>query len=231
MITVPNGADIEEFLNLHRSTRVLEELQTNGPILLYVGRIDWNKQVGKIVEAMPTILMDFPSARLVIVGPDYANYTPQLHDLGKKLMVEDSLVMTHDVPRRKLLEYYSVADAFILPSSYEGFGLSMLEAMCSGIPVIASPVGGPGDILKDRTNALLLKEISPAEISKQVRIVLTNRSLKEEIVKNARELVETTYTWKKVVDQLEEIYTQTITEGERKFSPRHSVLKAYSNEL
>jgi glycosyltransferase involved in cell wall biosynthesis len=126
--------------------------------------------------------------------------------------VEDSLVITGNVPREKLLEFYSVANVFVLPSSYEGFGLSMLEAMCCRIPVIASPSGGPGDILSDRTHALLLKESSPDEISRLVRAVLTDYSLREELVKNAFELVETKYTWKIVVDQLEKVYGRTIKE-------------------
>jgi glycosyltransferase involved in cell wall biosynthesis len=212
MVTVPNGARVEEYFDLPRSTRILEQLHTDGPILLYVGRIDWNKQVDKIVEALPSVLKDFPSAKLLVVGPDYANCADQLETLAKNLGVENSLVITRGVSRRMLMEYYSVSEVFILPSSYEGFGLSMLEAMCSRIPVIISPSGGPGDILKDRTNALFLKNVNATEISEQVHEILTNRSLRSKIVKNALELVENNYTWEKVVDRLEMVYNQTIAE-------------------
>jgi len=210
IVTVPNGVNVEDYVNPQRSNKILKQLNTDGPILLYVGRIDWNKQVDKIVEAMPTILKEFPSSKLVVVGPDYANCVKGLHEISEKLKVEHSLVITHDVPRQTLLEYYSVANVFILPSSYEGFGLSMLEAMCSRIPVIVSPSGGPGDILKDRTDALFLKEVSSAEISRQVHTVLTDHQLKETIVNNAFELVKTKYTWKNVVNQLETTYEQAI---------------------
>lgn len=209
---VPNGVNVEEYAILRRSKWILDELHSDGPILLYVGRIDWNKRVDKIVEALPAILKDFPSAKLVVVGPDYANCVSELLDLSKRLKVEDSLVITGNVPREKLLEFYSVADVFLLPSSYEGFGLSMLEAICSRIPVIASPSGGPGDILSDRTHALLLKEPSSKEISMSVHAVLTDSSLREKLTKNAFELVKAKYTWKSVVDKLERIYEQTISE-------------------
>ncbi len=214
MITVPNGIDLEEFANLHRETGTMMGLNTNGPVLLYVGRIDWNKQVDKIIEAMPMILRTFPSAKLAIVGPDYANYTRKLDALGKKLGLENSVIITHDVPRRKLLQYYSIADAFVLPSSYEGFGLSMLEAMGCGVPVIVSPAGGPGDILKNKVNALFLKEVSPSEIAEQVCQVLTDNSLRLKITGNARQLIKENYTWKKVVDQLERVYLRAIRERE-----------------
>lgn len=212
IVIVPNGVNVEEYTSLHRSKTILDRLHTNGPILLYVGRIDWNKRVDRIVEALPSILKEFPLAKLVVVGPDYANYADQLQEVAKRLNVEDSLVITGNVQRQTLLEFYSVADVFILPSSYEGFGLSMLEAMCSGIPVIASPTGGPGDILNHGTHALLLKEPSPNEISGQIHAILTDTSLRNKLVKNALELIKTKYTWKGAVDQLERIYNQTITE-------------------
>jgi glycosyltransferase involved in cell wall biosynthesis len=168
--------------------------------------------VDKIVGALPAILKDFPSAKLVVVGPDYSNCVNELWNISEKLEVKDSLVITGNISRERLLDFYSVANVFLLPSSYEGFGLSMLEAMCSKIPVIASPSGGPGDILKDRTHALLLKESNSYEISRLVHELLTDQSLKEALVKNALELVETKYTWKNVVNHLEVVYGRTIAE-------------------
>ncbi len=212
IVIVPNGVNIDEYMNLQRSKKILDELGSDGPVLLYIGRIDWNKRLEKVVESMPLILKEFPSAKFVIVGPDYAKYANELLDLAKKLKVEHSLVITGKVSRKKLLEFYSVANVFLLPSSYEGFGLSMLEAISSKIPVIASPSGGPGDILTHGVNALLLKECTPEEIFKSVYAVLTDQELRETLVKNAFEVVKKKYTWKSVVDELELIYKQFITE-------------------
>jgi glycosyltransferase involved in cell wall biosynthesis len=209
IVTVPNGVNVEEYACLQHRTRILEELKTEGPVLLYVGRIDWNKRVETIIEAMPAILKDFPHAKFVAVGPDYNNYVDKLSTIAKKLAVGRSVVISGSVSREKLLEFYSAADAFLLPSSYEGFGLSMLEAMSSKVPVIASPYGGPGDILMHRVNAWLLKETSPKEISKSVYAVLTNCRLREGLIENAFELVKR-YTWKNVVNELEIIYEQAI---------------------
>lgn len=209
---VPNGVNIDEYTNLQQSKKILDELGSDGPLLLYVGRIDWNKRLEKVVEAMPLILKEFPSAKFVIVGPDYAKYTNQLLDLAEKLKVKHSLVITGRVPRKKLLEFYSVANVFLLPSSYEGFGLSMLEAMSSKIPVIASPSGGPGDILTQGVHALLLKKATPDEIFKSVYAVLTDQQLRETLVKNAFEVVKEKYAWKSVVDELELIYKRVMRE-------------------
>jgi glycosyltransferase involved in cell wall biosynthesis len=208
IVIVPNGVNVETYRNLQRNAKVLKELDSQGPILIYVGRLDWNKRVEKIVESMPKILKNFPSAKLVVIGPDYANCSVALLDLGRKLGVERSLVMTGKVSAERLLELYSVADVFIMPSSYEGFGLSMLEAMICRIPVIVSPAGGPGDILSHGVNSWFLEHATPEEISESVLSVLANRQLREKIVKNAFELIKARYTWEKVVDELEKNYTE-----------------------
>ncbi len=209
---VPNGVNLEEFANIKQKyeQKAMEELNANGPTLLYVGRIDWNKRIEKVVEAMPLILKKFPSAKFVIVGPDYANYANKLRQLGEKLGVKHTLVIKGGVPRENLLALYSIADVFLLPSSYEGFGISLLEAMGSKIPVIASPSGGPCDILAHGVHAWLLKEASAIEISEAVNLVLTDKKLRGKIVQNAFELVEKRYTWKSVVDKLELVYEQVI---------------------
>ncbi|MEM3673144.1 MAG: glycosyltransferase family 4 protein [Candidatus Bathyarchaeia archaeon] len=209
---VPNGVNLEDFANIGRKDKqkVIEELNANGPMLLYVGRIDWNKRIEKVVEAMPLILKKFSSAKFVIVGPDYANYANKLRQFGEKLGVEHALIIKGSVPRKKLLALYSIADVFLMPSSYEGFGISLLEAMGSKIPVIASPGGGPSDILTHGVNAWLLKEASAIEIFKAVNLILTDKKMRENIVQNAFELVEKRYTWENVVDKLELVYKQAI---------------------
>jgi glycosyltransferase involved in cell wall biosynthesis len=209
---VPNGVNTEEYAH-ERSQKILNELGSGGPILLYVGRIDWNKQVDKVIESMPLILKEFPSAKFVVVGPDYANLSSTLLGLASRLGVKHSLVMAGKVSASKLKEFYSSADIFVLPSSYEGFGLSMLEAMASRIPVVVSSFGGPGDILKHRVHAWLLQSVTPDEIVRSVHEILTDRHLRETLVDNAFELIKRKYTWEKVVDKLELIYSQAISKS------------------
>jgi glycosyltransferase involved in cell wall biosynthesis len=205
---IPNGVCEEEYVHLRKSKEILDEVESNGPILLYVGRIDWNKQVDKVIEAMPLILKSFPSAKFVIIGPDYANYSGELSRLASRTGVKQAVVMAGRVTAERLREFYSAADIFLLPSSYEGFGLSMIEAMISKIPVIASSAGGPGDILDHGVHAWLMEAVTPEKIAESVRILLTDQQLRENLVKNAFELVKEKYTWERVVDKLEVVYDQ-----------------------
>ncbi|MEM3719100.1 MAG: glycosyltransferase family 4 protein [Candidatus Bathyarchaeia archaeon] len=207
---LPNGISLEEFKAIRRKNYKTLKDKYGSPLLLYVGRIDWNKRLEKIVEAMPLILKNFPSAKLMIVGPDYANHADQLKRLGRKLGVDPALIITGAVPREKLLSFYSIADVFILPSLYEGFGISLLEAMMSQVPVVASPFGGPGDILTHRVNAWLLNGEDETEIFEAVNSILSDGNLRETIVQNALKLVKSRYTWEKIVDELELIYIQVV---------------------
>jgi glycosyltransferase involved in cell wall biosynthesis len=205
---VPNGVSMEEFETLERSKESFRDSDPEGPVLLFVGRIDWNKQIEKLVESMPLVLKTFQHAKLVIVGPDYANCANQLLRLAEQLKVKNSLVVTGKVSADELKRFYSAADVFLLPSSYEGFGLSMIEAMASKIPVIASSAGGPGDILKHGVHAWLLENVTPESVYRAVRTVLANQSLRETLVSNGFSLVKEEYTWEKVAGKLEQVYEQ-----------------------
>ena len=212
VVIVPNGVSASEYRGSGKNARILSMPGSSSPILLYVGRLDWNKQLEKVVDALPSILKEFPFAKFVVVGPDYSNYGASLSNQSRKLGVERSLVLTGRVSTKELGGFYAAADVFILPSSYEGFGLSMLEAMVNKVPVIASSSGGPGDILRHGVHAWLLNDVTPDQISKSVHAVLTNQQLRESLIKNALELVEKKYTWERVVDQLESIYDRLTSE-------------------
>ncbi|MEM3442682.1 MAG: glycosyltransferase family 4 protein, partial [Candidatus Bathyarchaeia archaeon] len=204
---VGNGVDLEEFEKIQEGEGLSNQLDFSGsPIILYVGRIDWNKRIDKVVHAMPLILDEFPSAKFVIVGPDYSNYAKNLLDLAKRLNVENSIIITGRVSREKLRKFYSVADVFMLPSSYEGFGISLLEAMASKIPVIVYPSGGPSDFLRHCSNAWFLKSVEPHEIFTAVCTLLTRHDLRIKLVDSAFELVRKYYTWKAIARRLESIY-------------------------
>ena len=208
---VPNGVCVDEYADLKKS-KVKQEPGFANPMLLSVGRIDWNKQLDKVIDAMPLILRSFPSAKFVIVGPDYAKFSGRLSQLANKTGVDHALVMTGKVTAERLRELYSAADIFLLPSSYEGFGLSMIDAMISRVPVIASSVGGPGDILDHGVHAWLMDTVTPEKIAESVRVLMTDQRLRESIVNNAFDLVKDRFTWEKVVDKLEIVYSQAAGE-------------------
>jgi len=211
VVIIPNGVDIIKYGKVRLSNNVRKGSNSDAHILLYVGRIDWNKGLERVVEALPIIIKEFGRTRFLMVGPDYAGHSKNLLCLARKLGVHNSIFMTGRVSEEELLLYYSMADIFVFPSIYEGLSLSLLEAMASHIPIISSKSGGTGDILVDGVHALLLDDCSSQEIFNNVSTLLREPKLAKRLQKNAFDLVSKKYTWKAVVDKLESIYEELIT--------------------
>jgi glycosyltransferase involved in cell wall biosynthesis len=210
-VIVENGVDVTKYKETFDSKTLKKKHGFLSPVLLYVGRIAWHKNLEQIIQALPLIKKEFNNVKFLIVGPDYENGLANLLRLAKELGVEDSIVAKGAVSETQLHLFYSIADAFILPSIYEGLSLSMLEAMANKVPLIVRSSAGISSILTHGVNALVLKSNDPHEISSSVCLLLNNSELREKIRQNAYNLILHKYTWKTAVDKLESIYKELIS--------------------
>jgi glycogen(starch) synthase len=208
VVIIPNGVDTAKYEKVRLNSNVRKRSNSDERVLLYVGRIDWNKGLEKVVEALPMIIKEFGRTRFLIVGPDYAGYSENLLYLARKLRVYNSIVMTGRVSEEELLLYYSMADIFVFPSIYEGLSLSLLEAMAGYIPVVSSKSGGTGDVLVNGVHALLLDDCSPQKIFTHVSTLLHEPKLAKKLQENAFDLVYKKYSWKNVVNKIETLYNE-----------------------
>ncbi len=116
--------------------------------LLYVGMIEPRKNLPTLLQAYATIADQMPDHRLVVVGPKGWMVENILQQTGR-LNISDKVHFTGYVERADLPGIYNMADVFIYPSVYEGFGLPVLEAMACGTPVITSNVSSMPEIVGD----------------------------------------------------------------------------------
>ena len=136
---VPNGLDASHFrVGIDVST--VKRKYELAPYLLYVGNILPHKNLRRLLQAFASIAKKV-SHKLVIVGKKDYRYHPALEAEAKALGIEERVFFLDYVPSEELPALYAGAEAFILSSLYEGFGLPVLEAMACGTPVIASRVG------------------------------------------------------------------------------------------
>lgn len=208
IVLVPNGVDVNRYNRALQCSEKISKDELGGPVLLYVGRLDWNKGLERIIEALPALTKSFGHIKLLIVGPDYHGHSKNLRALTRELGVSDSVVMTGEVLEEQKLYYYSIADVFVLPAIYEGLSLSLLEAMASGLPIVVTKSGGPGDILVGGVHALLMNDCSAKEISGLVSMILSDSKLAKRIGRNAFDLVSKEFSWDKVVDKIEALYSE-----------------------
>jgi glycosyltransferase involved in cell wall biosynthesis len=145
-------------------------------LLLYVGRLAPEKGIG----GLKAVLDQIPGLRLAIVGDG-----PARRDLEREF-AETPTVFTGVRRGRDLAAAYASADAFVFPSTTETLGLSMLEALASGLPVIAARTGATGEVVSDGENGILYEPGSPESLVSAVRKIVSDEDLRSSLARNAR---------------------------------------------
>ena len=167
---VPNAIDLSEWEDLPpRSEFERMFPETAGrPIVLFAGRINWLKNIPKLVRALA--LVERKDLALVLAGPDNEGHGAELRALARELGVKERLVFTGMLDRPRLRAAYAAADVFVLPSHRENFGMSAAEAMACGVPVVLT---SGVDIARDVADAGAgLVANSAEEIAEAIRRLL-----------------------------------------------------------
>ncbi len=194
--TIYNGVNLLQFSlknrkNIKYEIRRKYKMRTNEKIMLFVGNPFSRKGLKFLIESLPFI----KNAKLIIIGRD--NINPYL-ELAEKLKVRDKIIYIEFVD--KISEYFAAADIFVFPTLYEPFGLVILEAMASGLPVITSRTAGAAELIEDGKEGLLLDDpASPKEIAEKVNYLIDN-NLINRIGRNARKKTEK-YTWERTAKE------------------------------
>ncbi len=179
---IPCGVDTELFQPMARAAaKDLLELGPE-PLLLYVGRLDPIKGLKTLLEAMHAV--DPPTALLVVGGDqdDSArSHGAWLKRHGAALGIDGRVRFLGPQPQRRLRLFYAAAEATVMPSSYESFGMVALEAMACGSPVVASRVGGLTTTVKDGATGLLVPEGDAAALGAALRRLLGDPDLRERL--------------------------------------------------
>lgn len=212
---VPMGVDTDLFSKKpHDVASLKRKFNIQGPVILFVGRlIDW-KGTAYLINAMPAVIRLFPAAKALIIGS--GPLKDELLILTETLDLRGHVIFIDAVAQEELVSFYSMADVFVLPSivnekgETEGLGVVALEAMACGLPVIGSDVGGIPDIIRDEETGLLVRQKDSADLGHQLIRLLTDETLRKKVVGNARNLIETQFSWAFVADRFIEIYRDVL---------------------
>ncbi|MEK3899648.1 MULTISPECIES: glycosyltransferase family 4 protein [unclassified Paenibacillus] len=205
---VPLGADLSRFTPASAQEkarlRTLHGLGT-GFTVLFVGRVIPRKGVPVLLRAMHRLNRHMP-ARLLIAGKGKPPYLRQLRVLARRLGVHVSFL--GNIPHEDIHSMYQAADCFICPSQqHEAFGLVNVEAMASGLPVIASSNGGIREIIDSGRNGYLVKQYrNPAAFASRMLQIGRNPDLAARIGLQGRSDALQMYEWQHTAELLENIY-------------------------
>ncbi len=207
IVTIPNGIDLAEFKNLPERGKFKSEhgLRADEKVVLYLGRINRIKGLAFLVKAFAALSKEVASVRLVIIGPD-ENYLNELTALARRLALKDRIIFKGPIYGSDRIGPYVDADVCVLPSVYDTFPVSVLEALACGTPVIVSSNCGIAEIIHARSGYAVANDISI--LKDTMARILTNPTLANKLGENGKKLVTETYNWSHIARMMEQVYLE-----------------------
>ncbi|MBZ0282785.1 MAG: glycosyltransferase family 1 protein [Anaerolineae bacterium] len=196
------GVDAERFNPGYYSPDMREQLSGGHPdesILLYVGRLSSEKRL----ETLRPLLETLPNTRLALVGDGPARAQLENYFAGTKTTFMGFM------QGEALSQAYASADIFVFPSALETFGLVVVEAMAAGLPVVASRVGGVGDVVQEGRTGYTFEVGDIASMIAGVQQIAASREKRIEMGNIARAFAET-QTWPAMMDEVVDLYIRLI---------------------
>lgn len=189
-------------------------------MLLFVGRIEPLKGLDVLLQAIQLMLVrgrydETPFCLAVIGGDPDANTETmseemaRLREMRSQLNLEDFVVFLGKKSQDTLPYYYSAAEAVIVPSHYESFGMVALEAMSCGTPVVASQVGGLAFLIQDGITGYHVPVGDPEALCDRITALLENQILREDLGRQAAQFA-MEYRWENIASRMKHLYMNTI---------------------
>lgn len=213
-----NGLGIDPQQYIYRDPKIIDSLDDKKPIkLITVGRLIEFKGHEYLIYAHKILKQKKYNIETIIIGmgPRYK----LLSALVRRLNLDSVVKFQGELPHEKVISHLNSADIFVFPSvlardgSTETLGYACVEAMASGLPVVASNVGGLPEYVKNNETGLLVDQRSPKQIAEAVEELISNPKKAARLARNARKLVEEQFNIHKNMIKMESILA--------KYLPKH----------
>jgi D-inositol-3-phosphate glycosyltransferase len=215
---VPCGFNPTEFYPLDQvGARAFLNIDGDEKIVLQLGRIVPRKGIDNVIRAMAILKEQGVKVKLIVVGGESPQVGAKgsqelirLQKLASELGVTETVNFAGRQDRALLKQYYNAADIFVTTPWYEPFGITPLEAMACGTPVIGADVGGiKFTVLEGKTGLLVIPD-QPRMLSDRIALLLDNQKLRTDMGNNALQHVTLNFTWHKVALQLLQVYHEIL---------------------
>ena len=206
---VPNGININNFAGIERDYEFRRQYaMDNEKIILYVGRLVYEKGIQNLISAMPKILNGYHDSKLIIAGK--GGMLDELKAQANSMGLGDKVYFTGYLNAKQVQKMYKCADVAVFPSTYEPFGIVALEAMLAGVPTVVSDVGGLNEIIEHGVNGMKSYAGNSNSIADSVLSLLYDQKLCANISKNAKNKVKEQFNWNKIAQDTHFIYEKAI---------------------
>lgn len=201
---IPNGVDIERFSTIGRS------VSKEKPLIGLVGRVVRIKDIKTFISACKIISLKIPQAQFLIIGPydEEVAYFEECQLMCKHLEIEDKITFTSRVD---VTDYYRRLDVLALTSLKESQPLVILEAMCAGVPVVATETGSIPEMLEG--TGVVTPPKDPQSIADSVIKLLHDNVYRNKLIESAHRKVREKYNIQKIVSRYRDIYQTATRKG------------------
>ncbi|MBT3705034.1 glycosyltransferase family 4 protein [Candidatus Peregrinibacteria bacterium] len=203
--TIYEGANKEFHQLKPAELKTLKTPNIKEPFLLYTGVHRYHKNLPRLIKAFSLIAHKNRNLDLVITGKPDPLY-PEAEEATKQFHLENRIHFTGLVPEDELIALYNLAEAYVFPSLYEGFGLPVLEAFACGTPVVASNVSSIPEIAGKA--ALLFDPENPKDIAEKIQKLLKSHSLQNDLRQKGLARVKA-FSWQKMAKEILSLYNRT----------------------
>ncbi len=203
---ISNGIDLKAFRPTYSKgeARRIVDVPEGMVVFLYLGRMSVEKRIEVLLKAYRMVEGDDTLLIMAGSGPQLEKYERYARDLGI-----GNIRFLGQVPDHLVSPLYCASDVFISPSDTETFGLTFLEAMTCGLPVIGVDAGGAGEVISEGENGLKAKPNSVEDLALKMRIVMNDEAMRREMGRNSLSLVED-YSMEKVAEEFISLYESYI---------------------
>jgi glycosyltransferase involved in cell wall biosynthesis len=206
---ISHGVDTSEYVfkNEDLETCRLAMGLSERPHLVFAGRIDDpRKNLELLIRTLPLILAEM-EVELVVAG---AGDTRKITGLVKMLSLTSSVRLLGYVDDKTLHKIFALADVIVIPSRLEGFGLTALEGLAAGKPIIATRVGALPEIVHDGVNGFLVPENVPEVLSNRILTILRNQQMASDMSMQNIATAEKRFSWTKAAIETVRAYQKAI---------------------
>ncbi len=230
---IPNGINLTNFTGIDRDYDFRRQYaMDNEKIILYVGRLVYEKGVQHLIAAMPKVLSNYNDAKLIIAGR--GGMIDELKAEAASLGLTDKIYFTGYLDSKKVQKMYKCADIAVFPSTYEPFGIVALEAMLAGVPTVVSDVGGLNEIVNHGVDGMKAYAGNPNSIADSITALLYDHQLATNVAKKAKQKVKEQFNWEKIAQDThftyEKAICQTMAERQAKQMLQERAKKAEKTE-
>lgn len=204
------GIDLDVFKPGNNGDYLRERFSIpNKPIVLYTGRISGEKRLDVLVNAMPLVLdaADVSEVHFVICGS--GRERNNIENLVSKMGVSEHVTFTGFLPDNEFPDIYGMADLFVIPSESELQSIVTMEALASGLPVVAADKDALPELVRNPENGFLFPPGDTKVLSENIVKLLSNHTLRKKMGKYSLELIRT-HSIENTISQFEGLYQETI---------------------